>query len=190
MTHTPLLGQKVAFLVANGFSEKDLLEAQRGVQALGGNTRIVSMDQGLVNSWNGQSWGLNFAVDQTLNTALGADYDILVVPGGHKSAEKLQLTAHTKRFIKSFMDTGKPVVMLNEAVDLLVFSELVAGRTVAGEPVLVDRVGKAGGVRADGPIAVDGNLITCVLNDDNAGDVVEQIKSFLTSACMAEAVAA
>lgn len=164
MAQKALYGQRIAILVANGFSEQDLIRTQRVVQAMGGDTRIVSMDQGLVNSWNGTTWGLNFAADQALNTSLAADYEILIVPGGERSAEKLKLTAHTRRFMNGFLATGKPVIAANEAVDLLSFTEILEGKTVAGDN--------------DG-VVIDGNLLTCRLDDANEGDVADAIRNFL-----------
>lgn len=120
----PLLGHKIAFLVANGLNESDLIETQKIIQALGADTRIISMDQGLVSSLNDQGWGLNFAADHSLNQSLAADYSGIVVPGGKRSVEKLQLTAHTRRFIRGFYETDKPVCLLNDAADLQAFAEI------------------------------------------------------------------
>ncbi len=170
---SPLVGQRIAILVANGFSEQDLIKTQRVAQRLGGDTRIVSMDQGLVNSWNGESWGLNFAADQGLNTALAVDFSILIIPGGQRSIEKLKLTAHTRRFINGFIAGKKPVVALNEAVDILCFTEVLDGRKIVCE--------------GDDSV-VDGNLLTCTLNDDNEAAVLETLSGFLAGAD--EAVAA
>jgi len=120
----PLLGHKIAFLVANGLSETDLIESQKIVQVLGADTRIIGMDQGLVSSLNAEGWGLNFASDQALKQSLAADYSGIVVPGGTRSVEKLQLTAHTRRFLRGFYDTNKPVCVVNEGSDLLAFAEI------------------------------------------------------------------
>ena len=122
----PLLGHKVAFLVANGFNETDLIESQKGIQALGADTRIISVDQGLVSSLNDQGWGLNFASDHALNESLAVDYSAIVVPGGKRSIEKLQLTAHTRRFIRGFYESNKPVCVIADAQDLLGFAEIDA----------------------------------------------------------------
>lgn len=92
------VGDKIAILVANGFTEQDLTHTQRALQAQGANTRIIGMDNGLVNSWTGDAWGHHFAADCALNMALAADYDMLIIPGGRRSIEKLKLTAHTRRF--------------------------------------------------------------------------------------------
>jgi protease I len=156
----PLLGEKIAVLIANGFCEHDLTEAQKSLQKIGANVRIVSMDQGLVNSWNGQGWGLHYAADQSLNTALAADFSILVIPGGQRSIEKLKLTAHTKRFIGGFMSARKPVVAFDEAVDLLAFCEKLNGRTVTGPDALKDQAVAAGASWLEKPYAADGMLMT------------------------------
>jgi protease I len=155
-----LLGEKIAVLIANGFCEHDLTETQKSLQKYGANVRIVSMDQGLVHSWNGENWGLHYAADTTLNTALAADYSILVIPGGQRSIEKLKLTAHTKRFIGGFLNAHKPVIAFDEALELLVFCEKVEGRTVTGPDALEDAVVKGGGQWLNKPYAMDGSLMT------------------------------
>lgn len=114
-----LTGTKIAILAANGFEQHDFTQSQRALLAAGATVKVICPDQGLVNGWEGNSWGHHFAVDQTLSTALGADFDMLVVPGGERSLNKLKTTAHTKRFIGSVMNAGKPIVMYNDAATLL-----------------------------------------------------------------------
>lgn len=114
-----LTGQKIAILAANGFDESDMIAAQRALVAAGAAMRLVSSDNGLVNGWDGKGWGHNFPVDAALNTALGVDYDGLVIVGGQRSFDKLKMTAHTKRFIGSFMMAQKPIVAFGDAADVL-----------------------------------------------------------------------
>lgn len=155
-----LLGQKLAVLVANGFCEKDLTEMQRALLKTGANVRIIGMDQGLVNSWNENGWGLNFAADQMLSEALGANFSMLVIPGGQRSVDKLKLTAHTRRFIGSFLDARKPVVAFDQAVELVAFAQRISGRTVTGPDNLKDEAVKVGAVWVEESFVIDGNLMT------------------------------
>lgn len=164
MIKQPLTGKKTAILVANGFAEQDLIKTQRAIQQLGGDTRIVSMDQGLVNSWNAEGWGLNFAADQALNGALAADYDSLIIPGGQRSMDKLKLTAHTRRFINGFLDCGKPVACVNEALDIMAFTELLGTRNVVAETE---------------DCIVDGNLFSCRLTEESQDAVLEALNAFI-----------
>ncbi len=158
----PVISAKIAILVANGFNEQNMTLAQRALQAAGANARIIGMDQGLVNGWsdNENAWGHHFAVDSTLSTALAVDYAMLVVPGGRRSLEKLKLTAHTKRFIGGFMDTGKPVAAFNDALEILAYTDKIQGRLVAGPESLKDFALQAGAQWAETPYALDRNLLS------------------------------
>lgn len=170
-------GKKAAILVANGFREQDVTLTQRALQNVGATTRIVSMeDHGLANSWNGSGWGLHFAADAVLKSALAVDYSMLVVPGGQRSVEKLRLTAHTRRFIAGFADSGKPVAVFDNAIELLIFSGLVEGRTITGRKELESMIAENGGTWTDRKHSVDGNLITGqTISDENRERLVEMM---------------
>ena len=161
------VGDKIAILVANGFTEQDLTHTQRAMQARGAHTRIIGMDNGLVNSWTGDAWGHHFAADSALNSALAADYDMLIIPGGRRSIEKLKLTAHTRRFVGGFMDAGKPVAIFDDAIELLTFAERAEGRTIAVKETSRENVSGAGAICSEEKIAIDGNLITGYDDDVN-----------------------
>ena len=176
----PLLGQRIAVLVANGFSEKDLTFTQKAMAGTGACVRIVAMDHGLVNSWAGEGWGLNFAADQVLSQALAADYDMLLVPGGRRSIEKLELTAHTRRFIAGFIDTHKPVVFYEDALELLLFSERVKGRTVAGPVCFEARVTEQGGDFSDAPYILSAGVMTGRSDEDTREEYAGAVSQFLT----------
>lgn len=182
----PLLGEKIAVLVANGFCERDLTTLQRALQPLGATMRIISMDHGLVNSWNDGSWGLNFAADSVLSSALAADFSMLIIPGGSRSVEKLKLTAHTRRFIGGFTDTGKPVVVCGEALDLLVFAEKLNGRTVAGLEAFKEAAEKAGAAWSADSFTIDANLMTApgmiAGTPEQAAQFVAAVAEFLSAA--------
>jgi len=174
-----LLGEKVAVLVANGFSEKDFVLSQKALLPAGADIRIIGMDNGLVNSWNAEGWGLNFAADQALNGALAADYDMLIVPGGQRSIEKLQLTAHTRRFIGGFVDAGKPVAFFDDALQLLLFSERGEGVSVAGPETLQAQVQEKGAFWSDESYVISGNVMTGLSNEDTREDYVQAVSRFL-----------
>ncbi len=174
-----LIGEKIAVLVANGFCEHDLTQVQRALQESGANIRIVSMDHGLVNSWNGSGWGLHFAADQVLNSALAADFSMLLIPGGQRSVDKLKLTAHTRRFIGGFIDAQKPVVSFGCALDLLMFSGKVSARTITGPEDLKAEAVALGANWSDEMYTVDGNLMTGDISDEMRPEFVAAAADFL-----------
>ncbi len=155
-----LTGSKIAILVANGFNQDDMTTAQKALLSPGASVKIVSPDQGLVNGWEGAGWGHHFAVDQALSTSLGADFDVLVVPGGQRSMDKLKTTAHTRRFLNSFLSAGKPVALFDDAADLLVYAAQAAGRNVAGPDSVREALVQAGAVWVEQTPSIDGALYT------------------------------
>lgn len=169
--HKPLVGTKIAVLVANGFEEKPFLAVQRNLLEMGASLKIISSNQGLVNGWDGASWGHNFAVDAPLNTALGVDYTGLIVPGGSRSIDKLKTTAHTRRFIGSFMASGKPVAVMGDALNLMMFTEQLDGRTVSGDSSMREMAVQAGANwNEENSMMVDGAMLTgsCDMGDMDA----------------------
>ncbi len=190
----PLLGQKIAVLVANGFSEKDLTFTQKVLMHSGAQMRIVSMDPGLVNSWNDdagqEGWGLNFASDQVLNQALAADYDMLIVPGGQRSVEKLELTAHTRRFIGGFVDAGKPVAIYGNALQVLLFAERGEGVRVCGPEALREKAESQGASWCEDVAIQSGHVLSGRSDTETREAFTQTVIAFFIEQSMPEAVAA
>ena len=141
--------------------------------------KIVSANQGLVNGWDGQGWGHNYAVDAQINTALGADYDVLVIPGGSRSHDKLNMTAHTKRFVGSMMIAEKPVMAIGDALNLMAEIEQLDGRTVTGPEESRQMATSNAAIWSDESVTVDQNLLTGIWSDDFAAAMQEMMKNHI-----------
>ncbi|NBC32864.1 MAG: peptidase C56 [Alphaproteobacteria bacterium] len=179
-----LTGKTVAVLVANGFEEIDMTEPQRAFLGAGAVIKLVSPEQGLVNGWHGRAWGHYFPVDVPLSTSLAADFDALVVPGGERGVAKLRGNAHALRFLRGFMDGGKPVALIGTAPLLLIDAERASGRTVACAAEVCDELTGAGARLGEEAVVLDKNLLTCAgsLDDAAARDAVVKHAADVTSA--------
>ncbi len=156
-----LAGKKIAILVANGFAETQLTSPQRALIEAGAKVKVISPEQGLVNGWHDTAWGHYFPVDEQIDSVLGSDYDMLMLPGGKRSIAKLVQTEHTARIIKSIIDAGKPVAAIGDGVGLLAFSERASGRRVTGAEEVLESLEKAGAeIAADEAIVHDGDVLT------------------------------
>lgn len=178
MKQSPLSGQKIAILVANGFSEQDFIAMQRMGQKAGAKMTLVSMTPGLVNSWSGEGFGLNFPVDALLREALAADFDALVIPGGSNSIDKLKDSAHTKRIINGFMNAGKPVVALGESVALFVTAEKAVGLQVTGPAEMKETMEQAGATWVDALYTLDSGVMSVQNLHDQEMDM-NMVQAFL-----------
>lgn len=175
----PLAGKKVAILIANGFNENEMAAFQRGVLEAGATPKIVSIENGLTNGWQGSNWGHYFAVDCPLADALAADFDILVIPGGSRSHDKLKLTAHTRRFIGGFLAAYKPMMVLSDAAHLLVATNQVNGLMLNAPEKFADEINNAGGIfSADSP-TIHHNVISAQPTAENLPQLVETLINFV-----------
>ncbi len=177
-----LSDMKIAILMANGFCEQDVTAVQRALIDSNAVVHIVSSDSGLVNGWDGKGWGHHFMVDQPLSTALGADYDMLVLPGGQRSMDKLMMTAHTKRFVSSFMDSEKPIAVMGDALNLLVMTDNIKGRTVNGPLTMIDMIVQAGAGWSDEAPCMDGNLMSGAMEEGKRESFIPAMINFFTMA--------
>lgn len=183
----PLAGMKAAILVANGFNENEMTMFQRGMMEAGAYPRIISVENGLANGWQGTGWGHYFAVDCQLSDALAADFDILIVPGGQRSLDKLKLTAHTRRFIGGFMAAHKPIMVIGDALNLLSLTGLASTYMVTGPDSAKDAAIAAGATWSDNSPTIHGSLITCQSTPEAMKELVETLINFKLSLMEEEA---
>jgi len=177
----PLAGMKAAILVANGFNEQEMTIFQRGMMEAGAYPRIISVENGLANGWQGTGWGHYFAVDCQLSDALAADFDILVIPGGQRSLDKLKMTAHTRRFIGGFMAAHKPVMVIGDGLNLMSAVGLSSGHMVTGPEASKEAATAAGATWSESSPTIDGSLITCQSTPETLKELVETLINFKLS---------
>lgn len=185
-----LTGVKIAFLAANGFQEHDLTVIQRALTQAGTYVKMISPENGLINGWSGEAWGHHYAIDCNLSAALGADYSALILPAGTRSLDKLRLTAHTRRFIGSFMATGKPVVACGDALQIMAYTDQLKGRTVAGPESVRDVAEQAGATWSDEAWCIHGNLFTGACPDgEGAVEYAQKVVDFFSAHATVEQAA-
>lgn len=174
----PLANMNAAILVANGFNEIEMTSFQRSILEAGGNPVIISVESSLVNGWRGNGWGLNHPVGKHISDALAADYDILVIPSGEKSHDKLKVTAHTRRFIGGFMAAYKPVLAAGDAVKVMGDIGLLSGVMVSGPESVKEAVVAEGAVWSENAPVIHHNLFTTEITDENLGETIQGFINF------------
>ncbi len=157
---------RAAFLVDNGFCEREYKQAYQILTSLGVNCRIVSPSQDVIKAWNEEkdktksNWGQDYASDRLLSDAIPSDYDIIVIPGGSRSVEKLNVSQGLKSFIMGFVQSNKPIIVYNKGIEILSHADLLHGYSVATKDKTCEDVKYYGGRCASTDFVVSKNLIT------------------------------
>lgn len=155
--------RKAAFLVDNGFSEADYMDAASVLEKDGWFVRILSPAGQSVQAWKGGAWGGVYAVTGGIAEITAGDYDLLAVPGGQRSVEKLKLNPDLGPVLHGFLASRRPVIVYNHALGLMLEgTDILTGRTVAAPEELAPAIRAAGGAWVRASAMISGDLLTLV----------------------------
>ena len=164
---TDLNGKTIAFLVApEGIEQVELTEPWAAVEKAGGTPRLLSTASGQVQAFHHLDKGDTFPVDAVVADADPATYDGLVLPGGVANPDALRLDADAVDFVRSFVESDRPVAAICHAPWTLVEADVVRGRRVTSWPSLQTDLRNAGAEWVDEEVVVDGHLVTSRKPDD------------------------
>lgn len=107
--------RKIAVLVANGFSAKELDAVKRALTAAGAIVEVVAPTLGPLKSDEGSDEGPL----RTFQTAHSVLYDAVYVPGGEKSAATLQQIPDAVDFVREAYKHAKPLAFSGAGTTLI-----------------------------------------------------------------------
>ncbi|MBR7743712.1 type 1 glutamine amidotransferase [Phycicoccus sp. BSK3Z-2] len=158
---------KVAFLVApEGIEQVELTEPWKAVEQAGHTPVLVSTASGEVQAFNHLDKGDTFPVDALVAEVDVADFAALVLPGGVANPDALRTEPDAVSFVRTFLESGKPVAAICHAPWTLVEADVVRSRTLTSWPSLQTDLRNAGATWEDRELVVDDNLITSRNPDD------------------------
>lgn len=161
-----LRNKRVAVLVDNGFEQSELMEPRKALEEAGAKIEIVSPQSGKVKGWQHTNWGDEVPVDRRLDEAKADDYDALLLPGGVMNPDKLRTNATAVRFVKHFVESGKPIASICHGPWTLIEAGGVRGRKVTSWPSLQSDLRNAGAEWVDQEVVTDRGLVTSRKPDD------------------------
>ncbi|TDU88107.1 protease I [Kribbella voronezhensis] len=159
--------KKVAFLVAaEGIERVELTEPWEAVSKAGHQPVLLSPKTGEVQTFDHLTAAEKRPVDQAVGDASVDDFAALVLPGGVANPDALRTDDAAVSFVKTFVDSGKPVAAICHAPWTLIEADVVQGKTVTSWPSLQTDLRNAGATWVDQELVTDGNLITSRKPDD------------------------
>jgi protease I len=175
----PLRNKRIAALVDDGFEESELLEPKRALEAAGAKVDIVSSQVFRVTGWQDGDWSQGVNVEYRLDSANADEYDALLLPGGVMNADKLRADSAAVRFVKSFVDSGKPIAAICHGPWTLIEAGAVKGRRMTSWPSLATDLRNAGANWVDEECVVDNGLVTARKPDDLPAFNEKMIEEFI-----------
>jgi protease I len=159
-THSRLKDRRIAILAADGFEKLELTVPLRAMQLAGAHVDVISLRRGRIRGVNLHEPAGRIHVNKTIDDAYVDDYDGLLIPGGFINPDLLRQSADVRRFVRTFIDSGKPVATLCHGPWVLASTEVLRGRVLTSWPGIRDDLVHSGATWVDEPVVRDGNLLT------------------------------
>jgi len=102
----------------------------------------------------------NIFEDENIRKQYLNEYDVVLIPGGVKSLEKLRQEQGVLKFIQEWNAANKTIFSICNGAQLLISAKILQGRTISGYYSIDTDIENAGATYSRGPVVVDGNIIS------------------------------
>jgi len=152
--------KKVAVMATDGFEQSEFKKPIKALKNEGILVDVISLKEGKIRGWKETKWGKKFNVDKTIDNALSADYDMLVLPGGVLNTDLLRTNESAVKFATEFFEQGKPIAAICHAGSILIETGLLKGKQLTSYKSIKTDLINAGADWKDEEVVVDNKLIT------------------------------
>lgn len=158
-----LHGTAVAVLVAQDFEDSELASPVQALREAGAEVVLVAEDAGV--EYTGKNGEVTVTSDVAAADVTPAQFDGLVIPGGHAPAE-LRTDPHMTGLARKMVLAGKPVAAICHGPQLLIEADAVRGKRMTSYASVKTDLKNAGADWVDEKVVEDGALITSRKPDD------------------------
>ena len=162
-----LSGRRVAILAADGVERVELERPRQALEDAGARTDLLSIHDGEIAARDHDLEDAGtFAVDQLVEAVSVDDYEALLLPGGTVNPDKLRMEPAAVRFVRNFVQSGKPVASICHGPWNFVEADVARGRRLTSWPSVRTDLRNAGAEVVDEEVVTDGNITTSRSPDD------------------------
>jgi protease I len=160
-------GRTVAILAADGVERVELEQPRTALDDAGARTVVVSIKSGEIQARNNDLEDAGtFGVDQLVSDVSVDDFDALLLPGGTVNPDKLRMDDTAVRFVRDFVQSGKPVASICHGPWTLAEAGVAGGRRLTSFPSIRTDLRNAGAEVVDEEVVTDGTITTSRSPDD------------------------
>jgi len=161
-----LENKTVAILATDGVEQVELTEPRKAVEEAGATVRLLSIKEGEIQGMNHDKPGDKLKVDGLVADASVDDFDALILPGGVQNPDTLRMDEDAVRFVRDFVNSGKPVGVICHGPWVMIEADVVRGRRMTSWPSVRTDLRNAGAEVVDEEVVVDNGLVSSRKPDD------------------------
>lgn len=161
-----LENKTVAILATDGVEQVELTEPRKAVEEAGATVRLLSIKGGEIQGMHHDKPGDKLKVDGLVADASVDDFDALILPGGVQNPDTLRMDEDAVKFVRDFVNSGKPVGVICHGPWVLIEADVVRGRRMTSWPSVRTDLRNAGAEVVDEEVVVDNGLVSSRKPDD------------------------
>lgn len=154
---------KIAVLIDDLFEDSEYSKPAEAFKKAGHQLTHIGLKPG--QEVKGKHEGYRVKIDKAVEDASPTDFDALLIPGGY-SPDRLRAQPEPVKFVREFMQSGKPVFSICHGPQLLITAQTLKGRKVTGWKSITQDIKNAGAEFRDEEVVIDGNLVSSRSPDD------------------------
>jgi len=169
--------KRAVITIANGVEDAEFIYPYYRLQEAGFAVDVATRGKANVTGKHGVP--ITATVDA--ETIQSAEYDLIVVPGGYESPDRVRQIQNVLQVLREFNEQGKLIASICHGPWVLISAGIVRGRTLTCYPGCKDDLINAGAKYVESPVVIDQNIITSPHFRDNAAwlkSVLEQYAAF------------
>ena len=148
----------IAVMITNLFEDVEYTRPAEAFKAAGHRlVHLSTQPEGSVVK--GKKEQTPVKIDQSVKGAKVDAFDALFIPGGY-SPDQLRVDPKAVEFAREFVRSGKPVLSICHAPQLLITADVVRQRKITGYTSIIQDLKNAGAEFIDKEVVVDRNLVS------------------------------
>jgi len=164
---------RIAVLIGDMFEDVEYVKPAEAFRKAGHELVHIGVEEG--KTVKGKKQKAQVKTDISAGKASVGDFDAAFIPGGY-SPDQIRVDPAMVKLAADFVDSGKPVLAICHAPQLLITAKAVKGRRITGWKSITQDIVNAGAEFVDAPVVVDGNLVSSRNPDDIPAFVEESLK--------------
>lgn len=165
---------RIAVLIEDYFEDVEYSEPAKRFRAEGHELVHLGLKRGArVTGKQKETW---VTIDARIRDASPESFDAMFLPGGY-SPDRLRGHEEAVKFVRDFVRSGKPVLMICHGPQLLITADVVRGRRMTGWKSIRQDLINAGADYRDEAVVTDGNFVS----SRSPEDIPDFIRESLTA---------
>ena len=147
----------IAALVGEMFEDAEFAQPASAFRDAGNTVTTIGLNQG--ENLLGKRGKETVEIERAVQDITVDDFDALFIPGGC-SPDHLRGYAAPVRFVRDFVESGKPVFAICHGPQIFITADVVNGRIMTSWRTVQIDLWNAGADVRDEPVIVDRNIVT------------------------------